>query len=466
MGAAAAARARRHGPVAARARAGLARRSAARRSATTSSTARRPTPATWRSCIAHGTDEQKERWLRAAGARRDPQLLLDDRARARRARTRRGWRPRARRDGDDYVINGHKWFTTGGRRRGVRDRDGGDRPRRADRTCAPADHRADRHARLRARAQHLGHGRRRRRLRPATPRCATTTCACPRRTCSAHEGAGFADRAGAARARGASTTACAGSASASARSTLMCARAATRELAPGKPLGDAADRAGLDRREPRRDRRRAPDGAATPRGRSTPTGVTRRASEISLIKFYVAERAAAGARPRDPGARRARHDRRHAARAAGIATSARARIYDGPDEVHKMVVAQAHPRAATACASVSERRRRSIAPQAGARGRGARPRAPGAACAARSAGTARRRGRAVPARPLEPDLPRRAGERELVLRRPPFGAKVKTAHDMGREYRILVAAARRSIRRRRSRSRTARTRRCSARRST
>lgn len=31
----------------------------------------------------------------------------------------------------------------------------------------------------------------------------------------------------------------------------------------------------------------------------------------------------------------------------------------------------------------------------------------------------------------------RAGELELVLRRPPVGAKIKTAHDMGREYRIL-----------------------------
>jgi len=29
------------------------------------------------------------------------------------------------------------------------------------------------------------------------------------------------------------------------------------------------------------------------------------------------------------------------------------------------------------------------------------------------------------------------GDLELVLRRPPFGAKIKTAHDMGREYRIL-----------------------------
>jgi aminoglycoside phosphotransferase (APT) family kinase protein len=33
----------------------------------------------------------------------------------------------------------------------------------------------------------------------------------------------------------------------------------------------------------------------------------------------------------------------------------------------------------------------------------------------------------------------RIGDRELVLRRPPFGRKAKTAHDMGREYRILKA---------------------------
>src|SRR5918996_2252300 len=29
--------------------------------------------------------------------------------------------------------------------------------------------------------------------------------------------------------------------------------------------------------------------------------------------------------------------------------------------------------------------------------------------------------------------------RELVLRRPPFGSKVRTAHDMGREHRVLSA---------------------------
>ena len=31
----------------------------------------------------------------------------------------------------------------------------------------------------------------------------------------------------------------------------------------------------------------------------------------------------------------------------------------------------------------------------------------------------------------------RAGGREIVLRRPPFGNRVKSAHDMGREYRVL-----------------------------
>ncbi len=33
----------------------------------------------------------------------------------------------------------------------------------------------------------------------------------------------------------------------------------------------------------------------------------------------------------------------------------------------------------------------------------------------------------------------RFGDRELVLRRPPFGTKARSAHDMGREYRILQA---------------------------
>ncbi len=31
----------------------------------------------------------------------------------------------------------------------------------------------------------------------------------------------------------------------------------------------------------------------------------------------------------------------------------------------------------------------------------------------------------------------RQGNRELILRRPPFGSKVRSAHDMAREYRVL-----------------------------
>ena len=33
----------------------------------------------------------------------------------------------------------------------------------------------------------------------------------------------------------------------------------------------------------------------------------------------------------------------------------------------------------------------------------------------------------------------RFGEKELILRRPPFGRKAKSSHDMGREYLVLTA---------------------------
>jgi len=36
----------------------------------------------------------------------------------------------------------------------------------------------------------------------------------------------------------------------------------------------------------------------------------------------------------------------------------------------------------------------------------------------------------------------RAGGHEYVMRRPPFGSKVKSAHDMGREYRVLAGLSR------------------------
>ena len=44
-------------------------------------------------------------------------------------------------------------------------------------------------------------------------------------------------------------------------------------------------------------------------------------------------------------------------------------------------------------------------------------------------------------RRLELDVPARVRSHDLVLRRPPAGTKAKSAHDMGREYRVQKALA-------------------------
>ena len=112
VGRAPAARARRPGLRPGQARPDARDPRHARRSRRTRSATRRPTPATARSSRWPGTDEQKERWLYPLLAG-DLQLgVLDDRAGERRARTRRCCRRRAVRDGDEWVINGHKWFTS------------------------------------------------------------------------------------------------------------------------------------------------------------------------------------------------------------------------------------------------------------------------------------------------------------------------------------------------------------------
>ena len=61
----------------------------------------------------HGTEEQKERWLQPLLDGEIRSLLLDDRARDRRLRPDRARSSRAELDGDEWVINGHKWFTSG-----------------------------------------------------------------------------------------------------------------------------------------------------------------------------------------------------------------------------------------------------------------------------------------------------------------------------------------------------------------
>ena len=95
----------------------------------------------------HGTEEQKERWL---------QPLLDGEIRSCFSMTEpetAGSDPtqlaaRAELDGDEWVINGHKWFTSGYNGASVAIVDGGHRPRRAAAQAREHDPRPDRHARL------------------------------------------------------------------------------------------------------------------------------------------------------------------------------------------------------------------------------------------------------------------------------------------------------------------------------
>ena len=62
-----------------------------------------------------GRNARAEGALPASAAGRRPEVgVQHDRARAPPARIRRCCRPRAVRDGDDWVINGHKWFSSNG----------------------------------------------------------------------------------------------------------------------------------------------------------------------------------------------------------------------------------------------------------------------------------------------------------------------------------------------------------------
>jgi acyl-CoA dehydrogenase len=120
---------------------------------------------------------------------------------------------------------------------------------------------------------------------------------------------------------------------------LMCRRAVARQIAPGEALADKQIvQHCLDRRVARPHRRRAPHGPAH-RVADRPAGFTAAREEVSLIKFHVAEVLAEVLE---------RAIQVHGALGltddtvlAWFYTRERgARIYDGPDEVHKMVVAR------------------------------------------------------------------------------------------------------------------------------
>ncbi len=421
--------------------------SGARRSATTCFNCQAPDAGNMEILIAHGTRRAEAALARAA------------RARARSAAASRMTEPEhaglepdlagdhaPRRDGDDYVINGHKWFTSSRRRRGVRHRHGGDQPRRRRRTRAPADHRAHRRAGLRAACATSRSWATPATTAPATPRCATTTCACPWRTCSGRRARASCiaqERLGPGRIHH-----CMRWIGICERAfDLMCARAASRAARAGQAARHQADRAGVDRREPRRDRRRAPDGAARRLDASTARARTRRASEISLHQVLrrracsqrVLDRAiqvhgALGMTDDTPLACWYRHERARAhLRRPGRGAQ------DGGGQAHleearRVVVSAPPPSDAGPNAPLDPARAVRPGEELDAR------------ALAQFLGWDEVRVSQFPSGHSNLTYLVEGGaqghNRQLVLRRPPFGSKVKTAHDMGREFRILSQLAR------------------------
>ena len=155
-----------------------------------------------------GTHEQKQRWLepllegeiRSAFSMTEPEVASSDATNI---------ATRIERDGDEYVINGRKWWTSGAMSprcellivMGVTDPDA-ERHRRQSMILVPKDTPGRRRAAARLRCSATTTGR-----TAATPRSSTTTSACRRRTCSARRATASGSPRSAS-ARAASTTRC------------------------------------------------------------------------------------------------------------------------------------------------------------------------------------------------------------------------------------------------------------------
>jgi alkylation response protein AidB-like acyl-CoA dehydrogenase len=283
----------------------------------------------------YGTAEQKRRWLeplargeiRSCFAMTEPDCAGSNPTEL---------RTTARRDGDDYVIDGHKWFTSSADGAAfavvmaVTD-PGGHRHARASQILVPTDTPGFERVRNVPVMGHAGSGW------GSHAEIRLTGCRVPRANLIGDEGAGFLiaqERLGPGRIHH-----CMRWIGICERSfELMCRRAAAREIAPGKPLASrqivqawiAESRAAIHAA-----RLMVLDAAwKIDRG-----GFAAAREEVSLIKFFVADvmMKVVDRAIQVHGALGVSSD---TVLAFYYAQERGARIYDGPDEVHKMVVAR------------------------------------------------------------------------------------------------------------------------------
>lgn len=284
----------------------------------------------------HGSDDQRARWLAplAAGEIRSCFSMTEP--------EHAGSNPihlstTAVRDGDEYVINGHKWFTSSAEGStfaivmAVTNPDAKRPHERASQIIVPTDTPGFHLVRNISIMGEAGEGY------FSHAEVTYTDCRVPVTNLIGAEGSGFRlaqERLGPGRIHH-----CMRWIGIAERAfDLMCRRAAERELAPGEPLGSkqaVQHWIAESRAEIHASRLMVLDAAE----RIDREGAAAARVDISLIKFFVAgvlqrviDRAiqthgALGLTDDTPLASMARHERA-------------ARIYDGPDEVHKSVVAR------------------------------------------------------------------------------------------------------------------------------